>query len=104
MPTFIIFKGKRQLKNFNVLADCIVTVQPKAWVDAEIMLRWIDECLREFTNRNHTLLILDSFRCHIMGSIKKQQRKANCVLGVIPGGCTSVLQPLDVSINKPFKG
>jgi hypothetical protein len=24
-------------------------------------------------------------------------------LAVIPGGLTSVLQPLDVSVNKPFK-
>jgi hypothetical protein len=25
-------------------------------------------------------------------------------LAVIPGGLTSQLQPLDVSVNKPFKG
>ena len=39
-----------------------------------------------------------------MDSVKKCLRKANAKLAVIPGGCTSVLQPLDVSVNKPFKG
>ena len=31
-------------------------------------------------------------------------KKGNCETVVIPGGCTSVVQPLDVSLNKPFKG
>ena len=38
-----------------------------------------------------------------MDSVKKCLRKANAELAVIPGGCTSVLQPLDVSVNNPFK-
>lgn len=30
--------------------------------------------------------------------------RGNTTFVVIPGGCTSVVQPLDVSLNKPFKG
>lgn len=30
-------------------------------------------------------------------------KQYNTTIVVIPGGCTSVLQPLDVSINKPVK-
>ena len=47
---------------------------------------------------------MDSFHCHQMDSITKQLCKANAELVVIAGGCTSILQTLDVSINKPFKG
>jgi len=104
LPTMIIFKGKRALKNIKVPDGCIVAVQQKAWCDEAIMIRWINECLKVYTNRQRSLVVLDSFRCHIMDSIKKQLRKANAELAVIPGGCTSILQPLDVSVNKPFKG
>ena len=85
LPTVIIFKGKRALKDIKSRDDIIVMVQEKAWVDESVMLRWIDDCLHQYTQRNRTLLVLDSFRCHIKDSVKKRLRKANSQMAVIPG-------------------
>jgi len=85
LPTFVIFKGKRPLKDIKAPSDVIVPVQEKAWVDESIMLKWVDDSLRAYTNRNRTLLVMDSFRCHLMESVKKRLRKANAELAVIPG-------------------
>jgi hypothetical protein len=62
LPTMIVFKGKRALKDIKAPKGCFVTVQQKAWVDKDIMIRWVDECLRAYTNRNRMLLVMDSFR------------------------------------------
>ena len=43
------------------------------------------------------------FRSHQVKSVKKCVYKSNADLAVIPGGLTSILQPLDVPLNKPFK-
>ena len=50
-----------------------------------------------------SLLFLDSFSAHLADKVKDTFKRYNATIVVIPGGCTSVLQPLDVSINKPVK-
>ena len=47
--------------------------------------------------------MLDSFEAHKTEQVKRSFKNENTDLAVIPGGLTSVLQPLDVSLNKPFK-
>ena len=49
------------------------------------------------------MLVLDSFRDHTTNPVKNQLVEKNTNIAVIPGGCTSKLQPLDVTINKSFK-
>ncbi|EEC17016.1 POGO family transposase, putative [Ixodes scapularis] len=50
-----------------------------------------------------SMLQLDSFRGHLTPEVKTKLRNINSDLVVIPGGMTPELQPLDVSVNKPFK-
>ena len=103
LPPMIIFKGKRAL-NIQTPPGWIVCVQEKAWMDEELMLRWIKDIYLRHTDKERSLLVMDSFRAHLTDNVKKSLRKGNTVPAIIPGGCTSKIQPLDVSINKPFKG
>ena len=40
---------------------------------------------------------------HVTDTVKASLKRENTDIAVIPGGLTSILQPLDVSLNKPFK-
>ena len=50
------------------------------------------------------LLIVDSYKPHqTEDSIKKVKDSCNSDVIIIPGGCTSIVQPMDRCINRPFK-
>ena len=51
-----------------------------------------------------SLLVWDQFRAHITDRVKLRTKNGhNMDVAVIPGGLASILQPLDVSVNHPFK-
>ena len=81
----------------------VCTTQAKGWMDEERMLEWIQKVWAPYVDGNRALLSLDMFSGHLTDRVKDTLDKCGTKMLVIPGGCTSVLQPLDVSINKPFK-
>jgi hypothetical protein len=47
--------------------------------------------------------VRDEFKSHITETTKLMVKKANTQFAVIPVGLTSQVQPVNISINKPFK-
>jgi len=73
-------------------------------MDANIMKNYIDYLVEEVDEPElPKMMVYDSFRGHLVESVKKKFRENGFDLAVIPGGLTSICQPLDVAINKPFK-
>ena len=74
------------------------------WMDEENMLKWLKEILFPYVQKNPCLLLMDSYEAHLSGKVRELlQEHPNIQTGIIIGGTTDRLQPLDVGTNKPFK-
>ena len=102
LPSLAIFKGKRKLK-FKSPKDINVAVQVKGWMDGDLMLRWFRATIVPYTRGEKALLLIDSFSAHESEEFMEMAKDNNVDVIIIPGGCTSKIQPLDVCLNKPFK-
>ena len=97
-----IFKGKRKLK-FVPSKDVKVKIQVKGWMDSILMVQWFKSVILPYTNGKCTFLVIDSFSAHEDINFLNLAH-SHCVdVVIIPGGCMSKIQPLDVSLKKPFK-
>ena len=71
-----------------------------------MMKLWIDKIWHHRPGgllMKDSCLVYDMFKTHMLESIKRKLKNVNTDVAIIPGGLTCQLQPLDVSINKPFK-
>ena len=106
LPPYVIFKRKTLPKGVQWPRGVIVRCQSHGWMDQELTIDWIKSVWgkRPGALREKSLLVLDAFRCHKSDYVKTLLKDDyRSTLTIIPGGMTSILQPLDVSINKPMK-
>ena len=104
LPPYVIFKRKTMPKD-KFPDGVIVRVQQNGWMDEALTKDWVKAVWQRRPGglRQKSLLVLDAFRCHKSEPTKRQLRSCKTTLSIIPGGMTSILQPLDVSVNKPMK-
>ena len=100
----VVFKRKTMPKE-KLPSGLLVLVQEKGWVNEAVLMEWLDKVWfrRPGALLNHSLLVWDMFRVHLLDSVKRKLKDNKTRQAVIPGGTTSILQPLDVCLNKPFK-
>ena len=103
----IIFRGtgKRIPFSERVTYDkkVVVRFQQNAWCDEEVMKFWVTHCWKPACN-GPMHLILDVHRAQTTEDVQMMLKKeCNTDVTYVPGGCTSLVQPVDVTFNRPFK-
>lgn len=113
----IIFKGKKkyegrraayfQKKRQDEIAryDSRVAIKwnESAYANAGLLVEWIEELLVPALPPGPRLLALDVVKFHSTENVLHTLRSNSIVPSMIPAGCTGLVQPLDVSVNKLFK-
>ena len=74
-----------------------------AYANAGLLVNWIQEFLVHALPSGPRLLTLDVARFHSTDEVLTTLRSNNITPSMIPPGCTGLVHPLDVSVNKPFK-
>ena len=114
LPPLIVFKAKAggrveaEFTKPDFPKDGIYcAVQDNAWCDERIMLMWVDKVLKPYiATCPHGVipyLLLDKYKCHSTAAVVREIEQLGVEWDILPGGCTGLIQPIDVGIGKPFK-
>jgi len=81
-----------------------VYFNPNAYANETVLLHWINNLLvPALPVSRPSMLALDVAKFHKTDTILNALRSHDIIPAMIPPGCTGLVQPLDVSINKPLK-
>ena len=109
VPALIIFKekggklGPRVIKTLTCPPNVLVTASTNGWMTANVYHWWLNTvCGTNMAARR--LLLVDTYKTHMTDESKQiVDENCNSELILIPAGCTSLVQPMDVSVNRPCK-
>lgn len=102
LPPLVIFKGERQLKVEHDENKLIVLFNRKGFMNEHVYSLWIEKYLAA-AFPNGCLLVHDAFRGHFTQKAELTALKHKVLFVCVPEALTSRVQPMDVSVNGPFK-
>ncbi|RPA95043.1 DDE-domain-containing protein, partial [Choiromyces venosus 120613-1] len=107
VPPLIIFHGKGNVyeKEKNLYhPGILVEFNEEAYMNEKLFYRYLQEHVIPVLVGRPSLFALDLCSAHKTESVLQLLHSNHIIPSLIPASCTSLVQPLDVSINKPLKG
>ena len=115
LPFQVLYTGKTEICHPSTAFPdgCDIWHTPNHWANSETSLRLVQNIVIPYTwetrkkldlNEQHmALVIYDTFKGHTGEEMKSILVQNNITSVIVPANCTDLLQPLDLSVNKPFK-
>ena len=113
LPPMILFRSKtnQTMKDTEAPEGFVIVTQEKAWMDESLIFIWFDQVWKSYVEKkqkefdfNRPLMVYDAFKAHTTDEMKAVLSVNSTNLIMVPPGCYSKCQSLDVCISKPFKG
>lgn len=113
LPIQLIYKGKtnRCHPHFSFPSDWDITHSPKHWSTENTMLQYIDNIIVPYVENvrqslgesRPALVVIDNFKGQVTESVNALLEQNDIHTCLLPPNTTDVLQPMDISVNKPAK-
>lgn len=111
-PAHITFPRKGFVRQLDALLEedlpenVSMTSSASGWMKEETARHWFQNVFERFIQNGEDrrfLLLVDRYRVHRTEDFGERVTTLGGILDFIPAGCTSLLQPLDLTVMKSFK-
>lgn len=113
LPVQLIYKGKtpRCHPRFAFPEGWHVTHSPNHWSTEATMLQYIEHIIVPYVEKiredvgsdKAALVIMDNFKGQVTPAVNAVLEDNNILVTLLPPNTTDLLQPMDISVNKPAK-
>ncbi|XP_065713582.1 pogo transposable element with ZNF domain isoform X2 [Patagioenas fasciata] len=104
LPTLVFYRGRVQ-PPANVPESVLLEAKEGGYSDDEVMELWASRVWRKHTacQNSKGMLVLDCHRTHLSEEVLALLSASSTLPAVVPAGCSSKIQPLDVCIKRTVK-
>lgn len=104
LPTLVFYRGRVE-QAANVPETIILETKGSGYSDDEVMEVWSSKVWQTHIESQNSkgMLVLDCHRTHLSEEVLSMLSSSSTLPAVVPAGCSSKIQPLDVCIKRTVK-
>ncbi|NXT80127.1 POGZ protein, partial [Zapornia atra] len=104
LPALVFYRGHVQ-QPANVPESIMLEAKENGYSDDEVMELWASRVWQKHTECQNSkgMLVLDCHRTHLSEEVLSLLSASSTLPAVVPAGCSSKIQPLDVCIKRTVK-